>query len=60
MSKIEELIEKLCPDGVEYKKIKETVGLNRGSRLTKSQLIVDGLYEVYHGSKDTPLGFYNE
>ena len=59
MSEISDMIQRLCPDGVEYRKIKDTVGVNRGSRLTKSQLIDDGMYEVYHGSKDTPLGRYN-
>lgn len=59
MSKLQKLIEELCPEGVEFKTIKETVGLNRGRRLTKSELTDDGLYEVYHGSKDTPLGLYN-
>lgn len=39
MSKLKELIQKLCPNGVEYKTIKETVGLNRGKRLTKSELL---------------------
>ena len=50
----------MCPNGVEWKTIKETVGVNRGRRLTKSQLKEDGLYEVYHGSKDTPLGRYDD
>ena len=59
MSEIKKLIERLCPEGVEWKTIKETVGLNRGRRLTKSELTEDGLYEVYHGSKDTPLGLYH-
>ena len=57
---LHQLIERLCPDGVEFKTIRETVGLNRGSRLTKSQLDDDAPYEVYHGSKDTPLGRYNQ
>lgn len=60
MSKLDDLINKLCPDGVEFKTIQETVGVNRGRRLTKSELIDDGRYEVYHGSKDTPLGMYNK
>ena len=63
MSKLKELIQKLCPNGMEYKTIKETVGLNRGKRLTKSELLEESntefKYAVYHGSKDTPLGFYN-
>ena len=59
MSKLDELIQKLCPNGVEWKTIKETVGLNRGSRLVKNQLSDDFEYEVYHGSKDTLLGKYD-
>lgn len=60
MTHIEQLIQDMCPNGVEWKTIKETVGVNRGRRLTKSQLKEDGLYEVYHGSKDTPLGRYDD
>lgn len=60
MSRLNELIQELCPDGVEYETIKETVGVNRGKRLTKSQLSDDGKYEVYHGSKDSILGKYDE
>ena len=60
MSKLKELIDKYCPNGVEYKTIQETVGVNRGKRLTKSQLSDDAEYEVYHGSKDSILGKYNQ
>ena len=60
MSKLTELLEIHCPNGVKYKTIKETVGLNRGRRLTKNELSDYGLYEVYHGSKDTPLGLYDK
>lgn len=59
MSKLNELIKNLCPDGVEYKKISEVTDILRGKRLTKSQLLEDGLYPVYHGSL-SPLGYYNE
>ena len=60
MSKLEELIQELCPKGVEYKKISEVTSVNRGRRLTKSELIDDGKYEVYHGSKDSILGMYDK
>ncbi len=60
MSKLKDLIEEFCPNGVEYKTIKETVGVNRGKRLTKSQLSDLGKYEVYHGSKDSILGRYSQ
>ena len=56
--KLSALIKDMCPHGVEWKTIGETLGVNRGKRLTKSELSEDGSYEVYHGSKDTPLGCY--
>ena len=58
MSKLEELIKEFCPNGVEYKRISEFTKLLRGKRLTKSQLIENGKYAVYHGSL-VPLGYYN-
>lgn len=60
MSKLEELIQQHCPNGVEYKKLGEVLSVNRGRRLTKVQLSEDGQYYVYHGSKDTPLGKYSQ
>lgn len=60
MSRLEELIQQYCPDGVEYKKLGDVLGVNRGKRLTKSELSEDGQYYVYHGSKDTPLGKYTQ
>lgn len=40
--------------------IQETVCVNRGKRLVKSQLSDTGDYEVYHGNKDSILGRYNQ
>ena len=60
MSKLDELIKELCPNGCEYKTIQSVVGVNRGRRLTKSQLSDDAEYEVYHGSKDSILGKYGQ
>jgi len=60
MSKLEELIQELCPDGVPFVKLEELCPVMRGKRLTKSQLSDHGQYVVYHGSKDTPLGFYDD
>ena len=59
MSKLEELIQQYCPDGVEYVRLGDVLSVNRGKRLTKTQLSDDGKYFVYHGSKDTPLGKYS-
>ena len=59
-TKVEQLIQQYCPDGVEYKKLGDVLSVNRGRRLTKMQLSDDGQYFVYHGSKDTPLGKYTQ
>lgn len=60
MSNLKNLIAQHCPNGVEYKSLAEIVGVNRGRRLTKSQLSELGEYEVYHGSKDSILGKYSK
>lgn len=60
MSKLEKLIQQYCPDGVEYVRLGDILSVNRGKRLTKTQLQDDGKYYVYHGSKDTPLGKYSQ
>ena len=57
MSKLQELIQRLCPDGVEYKKLGEVVSVLRGKRLTKSELSLNGQYPVFHGGIE-PLGTY--
>ncbi|MCH5149788.1 MAG: restriction endonuclease subunit S [Spirochaetales bacterium] len=59
MSKLDELITKLCPNGVEYKTISSMATVLRGKRLTKNQLFAESKYPVYHGGLE-PLGYYNE
>ena len=59
MSKLEELIAKLCPNGVEYKKIAETTTMLRGVRLVRNELEKEGKYPVYQNSM-SPLGYYKE
>lgn len=59
MNKIEELIQQLCPDGVEYFKLCEVVKVLRGKRLTKNQLSDDEKFPVYHGGLK-PLGYYGQ
>lgn len=57
MSHIEEMIRELCPNGVEYKKLKNTTTITRGVRVVKSQLQSIGSYPVYQNSL-TPMGYY--
>ena len=40
MSKFDELIKKLCPDGVEFKPLGEVCEMKRGTSLTKKILLV--------------------
>lgn len=58
MSKLEELIKELCPNGVEYKKISIVANMARGVRVVRSQLKDDGQFPVYQNSM-TPLGYYD-
>ncbi len=47
MSRIEEMIRELCPEGVEYKELKNATTITRGVRVVKSQLHSIGSYPVY-------------
>ena len=55
MSKLEELIQKLCPNGVEYKQIKEVYTRLRGTSITAGKMKEieknDGEIKVFAGGK---------
>ena len=59
MSNLEELIEKLCPDEVEYKYLADAVTIKRGVRLIKKELKDNAKYPVYQNSL-IPLGYYDD
>ena len=59
MSKLDELLRELCPDGVEYKKLVDAVSIERGKRVVRSQLSIRGKYPVYQNSL-TPLGYHTD
>jgi len=59
MSKLDELIRELCPDGVEHKKLVDAVSIERGKRVVRSQLSISGKYPVYQNSL-TPLGYHTD
>lgn len=58
MSKLEELIQKYCPDGVKFYHLNDVATIKRGERVTKAQLIPDGQYPVISGGVK-PLGHLN-
>ena len=59
MSKLDELLRELCPDGVKYKKLVDAVSIERGKRVVRSQLSISGKYPVYQNSL-TPLGYHTD
>lgn len=59
MSKLNALIRKFCPNGVEYKAIEDVTTMHRGVRVVRRDLDPDGLYPVYQNSL-TPLGYMEE
>ena len=56
MSKLQELIDRLCPDGVEFKPLGEVCEIKRGERVTKNQVNNIGSYPVISGGV-TPMGY---
>ncbi len=59
MSRLEELIAELCPDGVEFKKLGDACTINRGIRVVRSQLKEIGQFPVFQNSL-TPMGYYDK
>ena len=58
MNKIEQLIEELCPQGVEFRALGEISRLSIGSFVKKTKQNDDYEYPVYNGGT-TPTGYYN-
>lgn len=56
MSRLNELIQRLCPNGVEYKEMGEICDIVRGERVTKNQLKKEGIYPVISGGIN-PMGY---
>ena len=56
MSRIEKLIEELCPEGVLHKPLKEIAEIKRGVRVVKNQLSETKGFPVFQNSL-TPLGY---
>ena len=59
MSKLKELIDLLCPNGVEYTTLGNIAEIKRGVRVVKSDLEIEGSIPVYQNSL-TPLGYYSK
>ena len=59
MSKLDDLIKKLCPNGVEFHSVEDVADVARGIRVVRSQLADQGSYPVFQNSL-TPMGYYEK
>lgn len=56
MSRLEELIQELCPNGVEYKPISEIGTLTRGKRFVHADAVNEGVPCIHYGELYTYYG----
>lgn len=59
MSKLEELINELCPDGVEYVKLSEVAEISIGEFVHKNKQHENAKYPVFNGGTSN-TGYYDE
>lgn len=61
MSRLEELLDELCPDGVEYKTIEEiAIDIFRGSGIKRDEVTEEGIPCVRYGEIYTTYGIWLE
>ena len=58
MSKLDELIQELCPDGVEYKKLGEIATISRGGNFQKKDFLTEGVPCIHYGQIYTKYGLF--
>lgn len=56
MSRVDEMIQRLCPDGVEYKKLEDIGTFTRGSGIQKRDFVEDGKPCIHYGQIYTRYG----
>ena len=60
MSRLAELIEELCPDGVEFRPLGEIADLQRGSGMPKKLFIDEGIPAIHYGHIFTKYGIHTK
>ena len=55
-SKLEELIQKYCPDGVEYKNLGDFAIISRGGNFQKKDFLAEGFPCIHYGQIYTKYG----
>lgn len=59
MSKLQELIDRLCPDGVPFKPLRDLCEIKTGKGITKKDASEEGIYPIISGGQ-TPMGMYHK
>lgn len=59
MTKLDKLIQELCPDGVIYRNVSDVAGVSIGEFVHKSKQNPDGKYPVYNGGTSN-TGYYDD
>ena len=60
MSKLDEMIRELCPDGVEYKKLGEIATISRGGNFQKKDFLTEGVPCIHYGQIYTKYGLFTD
>lgn len=58
MSKLDELIAKFCPNGVEYKSLGEIATISRGGNFQKKDFCDSGVPCIHYGQIYTKYGLF--
>ena len=58
MSKLDELLRELCPDGVEYKKLGDIATISRGGNFQKKDFLTEGVPCIHYGQIYTKYGLF--
>ena len=58
MSRLDELIAELCPDGVEYKRLEEVATISRGGSFQKKDFLDSGFPCIHYGQIYTQYGLF--
>lgn len=60
VSKLDELLRELCPDGVEYKKLGEIATISRGGNFQKKDFLTEGVPCIHYGQIYTKYGLFTD
>ena len=60
MSRLDELIQELCPNGVEYKKLGDVASISRGGNFQKKDFVKTGVPCIHYGQIYTRFDLYTD